>query len=151
MIKYIPRISHLCSQRRKQLYVYLSYMWGSLLIATAGMWMERQTSELWGRCSNVLRQSCLLAIFLQPKPCQPHSKPPNWGVHAVTGGQKFQSRHHLAPHRKLWSLKLKYAALEISELRGPFERKVNYSFVGPFDSKVFACYNCCKGASLKAK
>jgi len=24
MIKYIPRISHLCSQRKKQLYVYLS-------------------------------------------------------------------------------------------------------------------------------
>jgi len=42
---------------------------------------------------------------------------------------------------------LKYEALEISEVRGPFETKVlmHYSYFGPFESKVFAHYNCCWG------
>jgi len=44
--------------------------------------------------------------------------------HAVTGDPKFQFRHHLASQRKLRFPKLKYEALEISEVRGPFERKV---------------------------
>jgi len=62
---------------------------------------------------------------------QPHSIPSIGGGHSVTGGPKFQSRHHFAPQRKLRSLKLKYEALEISEVRGPFERKVHYSYFGP--------------------
>ena len=70
---------------------------------------------------------------------------PQLGGHAVTRGQKFQSRHHLEPQRKLRSPKLKYEALEISEVRGRFERKVRYSYFGPFVSKVFAHYNCCWG------
>jgi len=54
---------------------------------------------------------------------------PNWAGHAATRGPKFspvttQSRHHTVPQRKLRSLKLNYEALEISELRGPFERRV---------------------------
>jgi len=57
--------------------------------------------------------------------------PPIGVAHAVTGGPKFQSRQHLAPQRKLRSRKLKYEALEISEVRGRFERKVHYSFFGP--------------------
>jgi len=67
------------------------------------------------------------------EPYQSHSIPPNWGVHAVTGGPKFQSRHHLGSQRKLRSPKLKYESLEISEVRGPFERKVlmHYSYFGP--------------------
>jgi len=46
---------------------------------------------------------------------------------------KFQSRHHLAPQRKPRFPKLKNEALEISEVRGPFEIKVlmHYSFFGP--------------------
>jgi len=54
------------------------------------------------------------------------------GGHAVTEGPKFQSCHHFAPQRKLRFPKLKYEALEISEVRVPFERKVHYSFFGPF-------------------
>ena len=56
---------------------------------------------------------------------------PQLGGHAITGGQKFQSRHHLAPQRKLRTPKLEYEALEISEVRGSFERKVHYSYFGP--------------------
>jgi len=56
---------------------------------------------------------------------------PQLGGHAVTGGPKFQSRHHLVPQRKLRSPKLEYESLEISEVRGPFERKVHYSHFGP--------------------
>jgi len=29
-------------------------VWGSLLTATAGMWVNRQTSELWGKCLKAL-------------------------------------------------------------------------------------------------
>ena len=68
---------------------------------------------------------------MQTEPYQPHSIPLNWGVHAVTGGPKFQSCHHLALQRKLRSPKLEYEALEIIEVRGPFERKVHYSYFGP--------------------
>jgi len=53
------------------------------------------------------------------------------GGDAVTGGPKFQSRHHLGPQRKLRSPILKYESLEISGLRGSFERKVHYSYFGP--------------------
>ena len=63
---------------------------------------------------------------------------PQLGGHAVTRGPKFQSRHHLAPQRKLRSPKLKYEALEISEVRGPFT-----VILGPFESKLFSHYNCC--------
>jgi len=85
-------------------------------------------------------QTCNLLTFCnhiisdrneKPEPYHPHSIPPNWGAHAVTGGPIFQSRHHLAPQRKLRSPKLKYEVLEISEVKGPFERKVHYSYFGP--------------------
>jgi len=47
--------------------------------------------------------------------------------------EKFQSCNHLAPQRKPRFPKLKNEALEISEVRGPFETKVlmHYSFFGP--------------------
>jgi len=43
--------------------------------------------------------------------------------------------------------KWKHGALKISEVRGPFERKVlmHYSYLSPFESKVFTHYNCCPG------
>jgi len=46
---------------------------------------------------------------------------------------KIQSRYHLALQRKLRTPKLKYEALEISEVGGPFERKVliHFSYFGP--------------------
>ena len=60
--------------------------------------------------------------------------PPIGAANAVTGGPKLQSRHHLAPQRKSRSPKLKYEALEISKVRGSFERKVltHCTFFGPF-------------------
>ena len=63
---------------------------------------------------------------------------PQLGAPRCHRGPKIQSRHHLAPKRKLRSPKLKYEALEISGVRGPFERKVlmYYSYIGPFQSKV---------------
>jgi len=66
------------------------------------------------------------------EPYQPHSVPPNWGARCHRG-PNVQSRYHLAPQRKLRSPKLKYEALEISEVRGPFDRKVlmHDSYLGP--------------------
>jgi len=83
------------------------------------------------------------------EPYQPHSIPPNWGGHAVTGGPKFQSCHHLAPQRKLRSPKLKYEVLEISEVRDPLKEKCITVILGPFESKVFSHYNCCWGPIWK--
>ena len=51
----------------------------------------------------------------------------------LSQGPKIQSCHHLAPHMKLRSPNLKYEALEISEVSGPFEGKVlrHYRHFGP--------------------
>jgi len=65
------------------------------------------------------------------------------GAHAVTGGPKFQSRHYLAPQRKLRSPKLKHEALEISEVKGPLKESWITVILVPFESKVFSHYNCC--------
>jgi len=46
-------------------------------------------------------------------------------------GPKIQSCYHFAPQRKLRSPTLKYEPLVISEVWGPFERKVHYSHFGP--------------------
>ena len=55
-------------------------------------------------------------------------------------GPKIQSSHHFALQRKLRPSKLKYEALEISEVRGHLDRKVLmlYSYFGlrPFESNV---------------
>ena len=77
--------------------------------------------------------------------------PPIGGEHVVTGGPKFQSRHHLSPQRKLRSPKLKYEALEISEVRGPFERKVHCSYCGPLWRQGIFTLQLLLGAPLKAK
>jgi len=52
-------------------------------------------------------------------------------AHAVTEGPKFHSRYHLTSERKLRSPNLKDEALEISEVRGPSERKAHNSYFGP--------------------
>ena len=56
---------------------------------------------------------------------------PQFGGPRCHTGLKIQTRHHLAPQRKLRSPKLKYEALEISEVTGSFESKVQYSYFGP--------------------
>ena len=76
---------------------------------------------------------------------------PQLGGHVATGGPKFQSRHHLAPQRKLRSPKLKCEALEISEFRGPVERKVLYSFFRPLWKQGISMLQLLLGAPLKAK
>ena len=59
--------------------------------------------------------------------------PPSGGAHAVTGAPKFNPSPLSRPE-KTSIPKLKYEALEISEVRGPFERKVpmHYNYFGPF-------------------
>jgi len=56
------------------------------------------------------------------EPYQPHSIPPIGGS-TLSQGPKIQSRHHLGPQRKLRPPKLRYEALEISEVGGPFKEK----------------------------
>jgi len=66
-----------------------------------------------------------------PEPYHPHSIPPIGG-HAVAGAQNsFPSP--LSRPKKASTPKFKYEALEISEVGGPFERKVliHYSYFGP--------------------
>jgi len=94
------------------------------------------------------------AVVWRPwsEPYQPHSITPNLGV-TLSQGPKIQSRHHFATQRKLRSTKLKYEALEISEVRGPFERKVlmHYSYFGPFWKQGIYTLQLLLGAPLKAK
>jgi len=56
----------------------------------------------------------------------PH--PPIGGTHAVTRGPVPSP---LSTPEKASIPKLEYEALEISEVRGSFERKVDYSYFGP--------------------
>ena len=104
-----------------------------------------------------LSQQCFIGqtpvgILLSPEPYQPHSKPPNWGGPRCHSGPKIKSRDHLDPQRKLRSSKLKYEALEISEvisLWKPFERKVLLHYSYTFENKLFTHYNCCWGPLWK--
>ena len=71
-------------------------------------------------------------LELEAEPYQPHSIPPIGGGTLSQGAQNSVPSP-LIPQRKLRSPKLKYEALAISEVRGPFERKVlmHYSYFGP--------------------
>jgi len=79
------------------------------------------------------------------------------GGSTLSQGPTVQFHHHLAPQRKLRTLKLKYEALEISEVGGPLKEKCLYITVtldsfskqdisittavgGPFESKVAYLY-----------
>jgi len=64
----------------------------------------------------------------------------------------MQSRHHFATQRKLRSPNLKYEALEISEVSGPFERIVlmHCSYFGS-PLKARDTLKLLLGAPLKAK
>ena len=88
---------------------------------------------------------------LLAEPYQPHSIPPNWGGHAVTGGPKFQSRNNLAPQRKLRSPKLKYEAWEISKVGAPFQRNVHYSFFGPLWKQGIYTLQLLLGGHIESK
>jgi len=81
-------------------------------------------------CTRGKQSTFLLVQVCRAVSAALHTPQLGW-PHAGTGGPKFQSRHHLAPQIKLRFPKLKYEALEISEFRGPFERKVHDSFFGP--------------------
>jgi len=83
------------------------------------------------------RKLCNLHLPGRAVPVALHT--PNWGEHAVAGGPKFQSRHHLGPRRKLRSPKLKCESLEISEVRGLVEKCITVT-LGPFESKVARLY-----------
>jgi len=93
-------------------------------------------------------QSC----YCESEPYQPHSIPPSGGAHAVTGAPKFNPSPLSRPE-KTSIPKLKYEALEISEVRGPFERKVpmHYNYFGPFWKQCIYTLQLLMGAPLKAK
>ena len=99
-------------------------------------------------CSS--RSSIICIAWVQSEPYRLHSIPSNWGEHVVTGSTKFSSVTTWHP-RESFDPKLKHEALVISEVRGPFERKVLMHSVtlGPFESKVFTRYNCCWGLLWK--
>jgi len=67
-------------------------------------------------------------------------------------GPKIPVPSPLSTPEKASIPKLKYEALEISEVRGPFERKVDYSYLGPFKKKVAHIYIAVAvGPHLKAR
>ena len=68
-----------------------------------------------------------LYLHMWSEPYQPHSIHPNWGGPRWQRGPKIQSRHLVSTQRKLRSPKLKYEALEISEVRGPLWKKSAYA------------------------
>jgi len=78
---------------------------------------------------------------------------PRLGGDTLSQGAKNQSRHHLAPQWKLRSPKLKYEAVEISEVSGHFERKVLmlYSYIGPLWKRGIYTLQLPLGTPLKAK
>jgi len=62
-----------------------------------------------------------------------------WWTHAVKGA-KIQSRHHIVTSlRKLRSLKLKYEALEISEVGGALWKKSAYALLLLWASLIARC------------
>ena len=90
-------------------------------------------------------------LTVQSEPYQPHSThPPIGGGHAVTGDQNSVPSS-LSPKRMLRSPKLKYEALEINEIRGPFERKVlmRYSYFGVLWEQGIYTLHCCWGPLWK--
>ena len=67
-----------------------------------------------------------------PEPYQPHSVPPNWGRPTLSQGAQNSVPSPLSPPEKASIPKLKYEALDVSEVRGPCERRVlmHYSYFG---------------------
>ena len=79
--------------------------------------------------------------------CTPY---PPIGGPTLSQGPKIQSHHHLTP-RKSFDPQIEiWKALEISEVKGPIERKyLHYSYFGPLESKVFTHCNWCLGPLWK--
>ena len=95
-----------------------------------------------------------LLLIVPAEPYQPYSIPPNWGGDAVTeaqnsavAGAQNSVPSPLSPQRKLRPSKLKYEALELSEVEDLLKEKCLYITVNlvPFESKVFTHYNCFLG------
>jgi len=71
----------------------------------------------------------------------------------LSQGPEIQSRHHLAPQRKLRPPKLKYEALEITEVGGPLKEKCLYitvTLLGPLKAR-YLHITTAVGPPLKAK
>ena len=129
-------------------------------------WALTKTSETYQLFYVSCRQSYRISLtfidlvpfldssLLYTEPYQPHSIPPNWGGHAVTGGSgpKIPVPSPLSTSEKASIPKLKYEALEISEVRGPFERKVHYIYFGLLwkQSRPLIHSTCC-WASFESK
>ena len=77
------------------------------------------------------------------EPYQPHSILPI-GRPTLSQGPRNSFPSPLSPPEKASTPKLKYEALEISEIRWSFEKQWLCITVtlGPFESKVFTHYNC---------
>jgi len=78
---------------------------------------------------------------------------PNWGEPTLSQGAQNSVPYPLSPQRKFQSPKLKYEALEISEVMWPFEIKVLRCItvtLGPFASKVFTHYSWKGGPEANA-
>jgi len=69
--------------------------------------------------------------ILSTEPYQLHSIPPNWRGARYHRGPKMPVPSPLSIPEKASISKLEYEALEINEVRGPFERKVYYSYFEP--------------------
>jgi len=69
----------------------------------------------------------------QTEPYQPHSIPPIGGPTLPQAAQNPVPSPRIIPQRNLRYPNLKYEVLEISEVRGTFERKmlVHYRYFGP--------------------
>ena len=104
----------------------------------------------WREVRNFASQKLVLRpkseIIPRTEPHQPHSIPPNWGGHAVSGAQNAVPSPLTYP-KKASTPKLRYEVLEISEVGGPLKEKCLHITVtfSPFESKVFTHYNCNSG------
>jgi len=104
--------------------------------------------------SRILRNGALWNLLMTHGPVRAVSAAlhttPIGGGHAVTGDQNSVPSP-LSPKRMLRSPKLKYEALEINEIRGPFERKVLmlYSYFGVLWEQGIYTLHCCWGPLWK--
>jgi len=88
--------------------------------------------------STISRMLPAVIFQLRPEPYQPLSIPPFGGATLLQGAQNSVPSP-LSPTAKSSIPELKYEALEISEVRRPFERKVlmYYRYFGPLSKQFY--------------